>query len=111
MLSRSAGCDVYIVSASAEAFAALRDRGYLYGLGGSAAIAGAFAEMYPRWREALSRGGEPVAVPVDASARALGVSLQALERIGMSADDLPSNWPTSSTSWTNCRRTWQGTRA
>lgn len=93
MLSRSAGCDVYIVSASAEAFAALRDRGYLYGLGGSAAIAGAFAEMYPALAEALSRGGEPVAVPVDASARALGVSLQALERIGMSADDLPSNWP------------------
>lgn len=93
MLSRSAGCDVYIVSASAEAFAALRDRGYLYGLGGSAAIAGAFAEMYPTLAEALSRGGEPVAVPVDASARALGVSLQALERIGMSADDLPSNWP------------------
>ena len=92
ILSRSSDCDVYIISTASPEYEALRERGFLYGLSGNEEIAAAFEGMYPAVASWLSSGGEPAAVPLSAQIDAFGVSVDALERIGLSPQDVPDNW-------------------
>lgn len=92
MLNRSAEYDIYILSTASPEYAALRDRGYLYDLSGSAAIAELFEGLYPAVAEHLSSNGAPAALPVEASVRGFCISDDALARIGLTAEDVPTNW-------------------
>ena len=92
MMNRDDSIDVYVLNTSTTIFDALYKRGYLMELDGSEKLA-AFAEtMYPDIREAISTNGRLVALPVSLNSWVPGVSEKALEALGMTLDDVPTNW-------------------
>lgn len=48
--------------------------------------------MYPGMRAVLERDGQPVAVPVTAYAWKLGLNIEGFEKIGLSKEELPTDW-------------------
>ena len=92
MMNRDDSIDVYVLSTSSPIFDALYKRGYLMEMDGSEKLS-AFAEtMYPGIRERLSTNGRLVALPVSFNCWTMGVNEKALERMGMTIDDVPDNW-------------------
>ena len=92
MMNRDSTVDVYILSTNTEAYDALYSRGYMVELG-SKAIADAVAEMYPAIQDAIMRNGEIVAVPVMLYGWTLGLDYEGFERIGISREAVPGDWP------------------
>ena len=92
MLNRSSDWDVLAIPTDSSAYERLRDRGFLYPLGGEYFSAQA-DRLYPALREALSHGGELVAWPYEIdSCETLGYNPRALEKLGLTPADLPDSW-------------------
>lgn len=91
MMNRDSSLDVYVMSASSKAYRSLLERGYMAELD-SEAIAQAVGAMYPGMRAVLERDGQPVAVPVTAYAWKLGLNIEGFEKIGLSKEELPTDW-------------------
>ena len=90
MMSRDSSSDIYVMSMDTEAFDALYSRGYMVPIE-SPELADAVGRMYPAIRDALTRDGAPIAVPVYASGWTMGLDAEGFARIGV--EELPDNWP------------------
>ena len=92
MMNRSGYWDIFILNCQNPAYDAMYNRGFMASLQGSEALAALADSMYPGVRERLSRNGELVAIPVEIYSDSMGCDLKALEKIGLTEDDLPTNW-------------------
>lgn len=94
LLTRSAVPDVFILrsaGASEDVLAAILDKGYALPLE-SDALQTFAAQLYPALSDALTRDGTLLALPLTAEASGLGVSLNALARLGLDKAQLPADW-------------------
>lgn len=91
MMNRSNEVDIYILNVDDE-YEALLERGYLAELDSSEQITASLENMYPAVQEACTRNGKAVAIPVNAYCWAFGVNERALNRIGLTIEDVPTNW-------------------
>ena len=92
MMNRDSSVDIYVLTTASTAYEAVHNRGYMMELDGSEAVNALAARMYPSITEALSYNGRIVAVPVEAYCWTMGANEKALERIGLTIDDVPTNW-------------------
>lgn len=92
MMNRDDSVDVYIMSTNYSPFEALRDRGFLAELDDETQISAMMEEVYPSVREYLSRDGHIVAMPTSVDAWGTAVNERALEKLGLTVDDVPTNW-------------------
>ncbi|MDO4740638.1 MAG: extracellular solute-binding protein, partial [Eubacteriales bacterium] len=92
MMNRSEDYDIFVLDMQNEAFGALYERGYMAELKGSEQIDELFKQLYPDVAERLSTDGVPVAVPLYCYGSAFGVNTEALEKAGLTMDDIPTNW-------------------
>ena len=92
MMNRDDSIDIYVLSTNSTIYDALYKRGYLMELDSSEKLKQLTERMYPDIREALSPNGHLVAIPVDFNSWTLGVNEKALEKMGMTLEDVPDNW-------------------
>lgn len=92
MMSRDASVDVYVIYCTTAEFEAVRDRGYMADLTQSPALAALAERMYPNFREDLSSNGALAALPVNALFWQPRINEAALEALGRTLEDVPSNW-------------------
>lgn len=92
MMNRAPDVDVYIVDMGYSSYNALKERGFMAELDGSEKLTQRVAKMYPAIQESVQRDGRLVALPVDLSASCLGVNEKALEKLGLTLEDVPANW-------------------
>ena len=92
MMNRDGRVDVYLMSLDSSVFSALFDRGFLTDLSGSAKLTGELDRMYPFVKDALSKDGKLLAIPLSCSGEGLGYNAEVLEKLGLSEEDLPKTW-------------------
>lgn len=92
MMNRASDVDVYIMNMSYSSYNALKERGFMAELDGSEKLTQLVSGMYPAVQESVQRDGRLVAIPVDSTADGLGVDEQALEKLGLTLADVPTNW-------------------
>ncbi|MBQ4086235.1 MAG: hypothetical protein IJC54_06665 [Clostridia bacterium] len=92
MMNRSADFDIYVLNATDAAFSSIYDRGYMAELKGSERIDALFTQMYPDIAAELTYEGVPVAVPLYCYGNSFGVNADALEKAGLTMDDIPTSW-------------------
>lgn len=89
MTDPTAACDIYALTLSDGVFSLLKDKGYLLDLSAHPALAQAVSQMHPRLTAPLTENGGLWGVPVAVSASMPGYSVEALEKLGLTADDMP----------------------
>ncbi|MBR4442072.1 MAG: carbohydrate ABC transporter substrate-binding protein [Clostridia bacterium] len=92
MMNRDSSVDIYCMDMSASEYNAVFNRGYMAELDSSAKLTEKIDSMYPAISEALKKDGHLYAVPANAYGYTIGVQLEALEKLGMTLDDLPGTW-------------------
>lgn len=92
MMNRQDNVDIYILNIRESSYDALLQRGYMAELDGSEKLTAELENVYPSIRDVLTRDGRVVAVPVGAYCWVLGVNERALTRIGLTLEDVPTNW-------------------
>ncbi len=95
LLTRSEDTDIFVMHTLYGQETALMDvlgRGYALELE-SDALSDYVGSMYPALREAFMRDGKVVGVPLSAQAMGLSVNPAGLEALGLTMDDVPTNWP------------------
>ena len=92
MMNRDDQVDVYLINLDDSAFNAVLERGFTLDLSGNPVLTEAAARMYPQIRDAVSKDGKLMAVPVSFSGSGLGYRTEALEKLGMTEADLPKTW-------------------
>lgn len=92
MMNRASDVDVYIMNMSYSSYNALKERGFMAELDGSEKLTQRVAKMYPAIQQSVQRDGRLVALPVECSVSCLGVNEKALEKLGLTMDDVPANW-------------------
>ncbi len=95
LLTRSEDTDIFVMHTLYGQETALTDvlrRGYALELE-SDALSDYVGGMYPALREAFMRDGKVVGVPLSAQAMGLSVNPAGLEALGLTIDDVPTNWP------------------
>ena len=92
MLNRDAGTDVFVMQYGLSEYKALRDRGYVTDLGGNRQIAENTGRMHPYIREAVTRDGKIIAIPIGVSRNAVSIDLRVWEKLGGTETELPRTW-------------------
>lgn len=93
LLTGDTSIDVFIVEADMDVFRAAVSRNYALPLDSSAVLTAAFNQMDESIRAQFSdRDGRAVAIPVSITYNLLTVNTDALGRMGLSAQDIPTNW-------------------
>lgn len=92
MMNRDSSIDIYLTSVQSQAFDALFQRGYMAELD-SEKLQQAVEGMYPALQDVLMRDGKVVALPVSLYGWIPAVSIEGFEKIGISRDEIPTNWP------------------
>ena len=92
MLSGGNSADVYAMSLPNGAFTALRDKGYVADLSSSQALTDFAARVYPQFSRMLyNSDGKLIAFPLQVQASCMGYFPAALEKVGLTVDDLPAS--------------------
>ncbi|MGN0779874.1 MAG: extracellular solute-binding protein [Aristaeellaceae bacterium] len=92
MLSGGDSIDVYAMTLPNGAFTALRDKGYVADLSASTLLTDTAARMYPQFTRMLyNDAGKLIAFPCEVHASGLGYYPAALEKVGLTEDDLPKS--------------------
>ena len=91
MMNRSQESDIFRLSVNSDAYRALMNRGYLLPITGEAAKA-AVGKMYPAVVEAMSAGGQLMAVPVSTYTTSLHYNENVLKKMGLTEAELPTTW-------------------
>lgn len=92
MMNRDSGVDIYVMGTSNADYEAVYNRGYMLELDGCEKV-NAFADAaYPSLADKLRYKGSVVALPVEAYGYTMGVNNKALESLGLTLDDVPTNW-------------------
>ncbi len=95
LLTRMDDIDIFVmhtVYGSEASVADILERGYALELD-SEILAEYVGGLYPTLRDAFTRNGHVTAVPLTADAMGLSVDPAALEALGLTVDDVPTNWP------------------
>ena len=93
MLNGDSQYDIYVVSNNTEAFDALRDRGYMAPLDGSALLTALSADYSEAMRREVGRDGVLYAMPIYVENHCPILNTAALcEVAGLQADELPTDW-------------------
>lgn len=92
MMNRSSDIDVYIINTDSSDYQAVFDRGYMMELTDSEKLAETAERLYPALREELSIDGALCAIPVNCYFWLPFVNREALEKLDMSIDEIPTNW-------------------
>lgn len=93
MMNRAANWDVFVLSANSQAYDAVFNRGYMAELSGSEKLNNLVSTFYPTVQEQLKHNGALVALPVQAySNSSLSLNLKTVEKLGLTQDEIPSNW-------------------
>ncbi|MBO4883860.1 MAG: carbohydrate ABC transporter substrate-binding protein, partial [Clostridia bacterium] len=95
LLTRMEDIDIFVMHTVWGSEASVMDileRGYALELD-SSVLSEYVESMYPALRDAFIRNGHVTAVPLEAQAMGISVNLAALEALGLTVDDVPTNWP------------------
>ncbi|MBQ8954424.1 MAG: carbohydrate ABC transporter substrate-binding protein [Clostridia bacterium] len=92
MMNRDGGVDIYCMDMSLSQYSAVFERGYMAELDASAYLTEKIDSMYPAISEAVKKNGSLYAVPLNAYGYAMGVSTDAMEKLGLTMDDMPKTW-------------------
>lgn len=92
MVSGNDAADIYSLSLSYGSFDQLRQKGYCVDLSSSEVLLNAVKQMNPDFTASFYQDGKLYAFPESAGATGFGYSPSALEKIGMTEDDLPKTY-------------------
>ena len=92
MMNRSSEVDIFCLEVSTPTFEAMYQRGYLAPLDEREAIAQFVQSTAPAYQQVLLREGEIVAVPLFPDASCITLNKAALEKLGISEQELPACW-------------------
>lgn len=92
MMNRSSDVDIYTMNVSASEYSALFERGYMAELDGSEKLTTAVTDMYSNLQSAVTKDGHIYAVPLSMHGSTMGYNPQALEKLGLTAEDMPTTW-------------------
>ena len=92
MMNRDGSVDVYAMDMSLSQYSAVFERGFMAELDGSEKLTSLVNSMYPAIADALKKDGVLYAVPLNAYGYSLGVRASALEKLGLTMDDMPKTW-------------------
>jgi ABC-type glycerol-3-phosphate transport system substrate-binding protein len=92
MMNRSSSVDIYTMSVSSSQYSALFERGYMAELEGSEKLSTAITSMYSGLQSAVTKNGHIYALPLRIYGSSMGYNTKALEKLGMTEDDLPTTW-------------------
>ena len=93
MTSDNSACDLYGLYFTEGAYDALRSKGYCADLSSSGALMAEVESMYPFVQDVLIQGGKLYAVPLNVSVNTIGYYATALDKVGLTTDDLPATLP------------------
>lgn len=91
MTSGDSACDLYALYFTEGSYDALRRKGYCADLSSSETLMAAVDSMYPFVQDVLTQDGKLHAVPLNVSATTIGYYTAALDKAGLTADDLPTS--------------------
>lgn len=91
MTSGDSACDLYALYFTEGSYDALRRKGYCADLSSSETLMAAVDSMYPFVQDVLTQDGKLHAVPLNVSATTLGYYTAALDKVGLTTDDLPTS--------------------
>lgn len=83
--------DIYTMRPSDGHYAPLRDKGYFVDLSASEALTALVGRMYPHMTRDVLVDGKLYGLPVSLSASTMGYYPAALEKVGLTAEDLPTS--------------------
>lgn len=92
MMNHSNEYDIFLMSVGNSAYTALLERGYMADLSDSSALVEAYNLLYPNLRPAFAYNDKPVAIPLSADASCMSVYNDAMEKAGLTMEDIPDNW-------------------
>ena len=92
MMNRDGSFDIYAMDMSLSQYNAVFQRGFMAELNGSEKLTGKVDSMYPAVSEALKKDGVLYAIPLNAYGYAMGVRPSAMEKLGLTMDDMPTTW-------------------
>ena len=92
MMNRDSSFDIYLTNVQSQAYDSLFQRGYMAELN-SEKLKEAVGAMYPAFQDVLMRNGEVVALPVNLYGWVPALNLEGFEKIGISREEIPTNWP------------------
>lgn len=92
MMNHDSSVDVYIMSAQDSNYEAVFNRGFVAGFEQSEVLSALAEKMNPSLLKQLSSDGEFSVLPVQAYFWLPRVSEKALEKLGMTLEELPTNW-------------------
>ena len=86
--------DIYnfTLPVDSEAFLALRNKGYLADLSGSADLLASVSEMFPNLTKQILTDGHLYALPYDMTNNCWAINTAVLEDVGLSAEDVPTTY-------------------
>ena len=84
--------DLYSFYLPGDAFAALRNKGYLAELSGSGDLLAAVSEMFPNLTKQVLVDGHLYALPVEVSTSCWSIDTAVLEDVGLTAEDVPTTY-------------------
>lgn len=84
--------DLYSFYLPGDAFAALRNKGYLAELSGSSDLLAAVSEMFPNLTKQVLVDGHLYALPVEVSTSCWSIDTAVLEDVGLTAEDVPTTY-------------------
>ena len=91
MTSGDSACDLYALYFTEGSYDALRRKGFCADLSSSETLMAAVDSMYPFVQDVLTQDGKLHAVPLTVSATTIGYYTAALDKVGLTADDLPTS--------------------
>lgn len=91
MMNRNGDIDIFVLQTSMSEYDALFERGFLAELD-SEKLNKRMENVYPAVKERLTRDGKLVALPVNCYYWPMTINIRALEKLGLSAEDVPTNW-------------------
>lgn len=91
-MQSSEALDLYSFYLPGDAFAALRNKGYLAELSGSSDLLAAVTEMFPNLTKQVLVDGHLYALPVEVSTSCWSIDTAVLEDVGLTAEDVPTTY-------------------
>lgn len=92
MMNRDGSIDIFVLSTNSEQYEAIHNRGYMMELSDNEKIRSLIDRMYPTLQESFLYNGQIVAIPVQCYSWSMGVNEKALEKLGLTIADVPTNW-------------------
>ena len=92
MMNRSDYWDILVLSSQNPAYDAVFNRGFMAPMTGSEVLDAFLQSIYPSAQGRLMHDGELVGIPMQVSGETIGVYTRALEKVGLTPDEIPTNW-------------------